>query len=288
MGRDEERLYPEIEDRLGPLAEPMAEPRAGDWLAEHPEKGQTFRQYLSASPVRRGGGLDTIHLCLIGEFDEHQTRIIELTREYLCLFFDVPVSIHRRVPLSDIPARARRTHPGWGVKQILTGYILREVLEPDVPDGALAYLALTARDLWPGRGWNFVFGEANLRRRVGVWSIARNGWPGKDARAFRLCLRRTLMIAAHETGHVLTMQHCIAGRCLMNGCNHQAEADRAPLYPCPVCMRKLLWNLQIDPAAWLRRLAAFCSTHGLADGRQFGQAAEMLAPAAGGHNGRVL
>lgn len=47
---------------------------------------------------------------------------------------------------------------------------------------------------------------------------------------FRLCLRRTLMIAAHETGHVLTMQHCIAAQCLMNGVNNQEERDRTPLH----------------------------------------------------------
>lgn len=259
----EERLFAEIEDRLHHLAEPLGEPREGDWLVEHEEKGQTFRQYLSANPVRRDGILNSIHLCLVGEFDETQSQIIDLTREYLGLFFDVPVVIGRRIPLSDIPATARRRHPEWGIKQLLTTFILREVLKPDVPDDALAYLALTARDLWPGRGWNFVFGQANLRRRVGVWSIHRNGWPGKGSEAFRLCLRRTLMIAAHETGHVLTMMHCITHRCLMNGCNSQEERDRTPLHPCPVCLRKLCWNLQVDPVDYLRPLSAFCEGHGL-------------------------
>jgi HSP20 family molecular chaperone IbpA len=61
----------------------------------------------------------------------------------------------------------------------LSTYLLYEVLEPDRPEDALAYLALTASDLWPGEGWNFVFGQANLRRRVGVWSLYRNGDPGE-------------------------------------------------------------------------------------------------------------
>jgi hypothetical protein len=33
------------------------------------------------------------------------------------------------------------------------------------PADALAYLALTASDLWPGEGWNFVFGR-DLPARV--------------------------------------------------------------------------------------------------------------------------
>lgn len=92
---------------------------------------------------------------------------------------------------------------------------------PDRPDDALAYLALTASDLWPGDGWNFVFGQANLRQRVGVWFIYRNGDPAQGEHAFRLCLRRTLAMATHEAGHVLTMKHCIAFACLMHGSNHR-------------------------------------------------------------------
>ena len=143
---------------------------------------------------------------------------------------------------------------------MLTGYILHEVLEPERPADALAYLALTASDLWPGKGWNFVFGEANLRQRTGVWSIYRNGDPGED---FTVCLRRTLGTASHELCHVLTMHHCTAFRCLMNGSNHQEERDARPLHLCPVCLRKLCWNLQVEPVPYLMNLMAFCQQNGL-------------------------
>jgi archaemetzincin len=262
---DDDNLYHEVEDRLRLLSVPLEKPEAGDWLAEHPEPGQTFAEYLAARPVRRGRDLTTIYLCLVGEFDGPQQGVLELTQEYLGLFFDVTVVVRRRVPLADIPARARRTHPDWGDDQILSTYVLRKLLEPDRPDDALAYLALTASDLWPGKGWNFVFGQANLRKRVGVWSIYRNGDPNEGGEAERLCLRRTLMTATHEMGHILTMKHCTAFSCLMNGSNHQAERDRRPLHPCPVCLRKLLWNLQAEPVAYLMRLAEFCEGHRVGD-----------------------
>jgi archaemetzincin len=143
---------------------------------------------------------------------------------------------------------------------VLTGFILHDVLEPERPADALAYLALTASDLWPGEGWNFVFGEANLRQRTGVWSIYRNGDPGED---FTLCLRRTLGTASHELGHVLTIHHCTAFRCLMNGSNHQEERDARPLHLCPVCLRKLCWNLRVDAVPYLTKLKAFCQQNGL-------------------------
>jgi archaemetzincin len=271
-----DHLYPEIEDKLRPLAAPLEEPQVGDWLAEHHEKGQTFRQYLSADPVCRDRERTTIYLCLLGDFSGRQEEILQRTREYLGVFFDVPVEVRRRVPLADIPARARRTHPTWGDEQVLSAYVLHEVLEPDRPDDALAYLALTASDLWPGKGWNFVFGQANLRRRVGVWSIYRNGDPEAGEGAFRLCLQRTLSTASHETGHILTLKHCIVFACLMNGSNHREESDSRPIHLCPVCLRKLLWNLQIEAVPYLKRLGAFCREHELDDAGWYAKAVAAL------------
>jgi hypothetical protein len=144
--------YPELEEKLRPLAEPLLPPRPGDWLAEHDEPGETFAEYLGARPVRKSDRLHTIYLCLVGDFRESQRRVLALTQEYLAVFFDCPVKVQRQVALASIPERARRTHPTWGDLQVLTGYVLHEVLEPERPADALAYLALTASDLWPGRG----------------------------------------------------------------------------------------------------------------------------------------
>jgi archaemetzincin len=265
-------LLADLEALLAPLAQPLGEPQPGDWLAEHPEPGQTFDEYRAARPVRRSHELATLYVCLVGDFDGPQERVLDRTRQYLGLFFDVPVVVRRQVPLADLPARARRKHPEWGDEQVLSTYVLRRLLGPNRPDDALAYLALTAADLWPGEGWNFVFGQANRRRRVGVWSLYRNGDPGTSP-----CLRRTLMTASHETAHILGLKHCTASRCLMNGGNHQEERDHRPLHPCPACLRKLLWNLQAQPAPYLRRLADFCLGHGLEyDASWFAGAAELL------------
>jgi archaemetzincin len=251
--------YLDLERKLRPLADPLPPPRPGDWLAEHAEPGQTFAEYLGAHPVRWSDKLHTIYLCLVGDFTEAQQRILDRTQGYLAVFFDAPVQVNQELSLASIPERARRTHPTWGDQQILTRYLLHKVLKPERPTDALAYLALTSSDLWPGKGWNFVFGQANLRERVGVWSIYRNGDPETD---FQLCLRRTLGTASHETGHILGMRHCIAFSCLMNGSNHQEEKDRRPLHLCPVCLRKLCWNLQVEPVPYLRKLEAFCHRHG--------------------------
>ena len=117
--------------------------------------------------------------------------------------------------------------------------MLDQVLRPRLPADASTYLALTTSDLWPGEGWNFVFGQASLNQRVGVWSIARNGDPHGDEHGLPLCLLRTLKTASHETGHMFSMPHCTLYECNMCGSNHRQEADRRPLWLCPCCLAKL-------------------------------------------------
>jgi archaemetzincin len=59
------------------------------------------------------------------------------------------------------------------------------------------------------------------------------------------------------------MHHCTACRCLMNGSNHQEEWDRRLLHLCPVCLRKLCWNLRVEPVPYLDRLKTPCDRSGL-------------------------
>lgn len=35
-----------------------------------------------------------------------------------------------------------------------------------------------------------------------------------------------------------------------------------PLHLCPVCLRKLCWNLQVEAVPYLMRLEKFCRRHG--------------------------
>lgn len=244
--------------KLFPLHQKKAPPQPGDWLSVHHEPGQTFNEYLSENPSRPTEKLNTIYIQPIADFSTSQDKIVELTAEYISLYFNLPVKILDPLPLSIIPANARRVHPSWGMTQILSSYVLDGVLRPRRPDNALAVLGLTAIDLWPGRGWNFVFGQASLYGRVGVWSIYRNGNPDDSEAMFRLCLIRTIKTAVHEIGHILTMHHCIVYECVMNGSNHREESDRRPLYLCPVCLKKICWNLGIDPLERYKKLESFC------------------------------
>lgn len=255
--------------RLEPLHERLGAPQPGDWLTEHAESGQSFAEYLVCAPNVPTEERDKLYVQPVGDFTATQRQILDKTVEFLGLYFAVPVVVLDDLGLEVIPEKARRTHPSWGMQQILSTYVLNDLLAPRLPDDALASIALTATDLWPGRGWNFVFGQASLRERVGVWSMARNGDPDESDAAFRLCLLRTLKTATHETGHMLSILHCTAYECNMCGSNHREESDRRPVALCPQCVAKVWWGCGADPAQRFRVLEEFCAREGLTDEAEF-------------------
>ena len=258
------RLAGQIE-KLRPMHKKLGRPQPGDWLARPGvnEPGQTFAQYLTCRPVRPVGTRRVLYIQPLGEFSKTQQKIVDLNADFMGRYFNVSVKVSAPLPLGVIPARARRVHPSWGVKQILSTYVLNDVLVPRLPRDAAACIALTASDLWPGEGWNFVFGQASLRQRVGVWSLYRNGDPGRGPTAFRLCLLRTLKTATHETGHMFSMLHCTAYECNMCGSNNRGESDRRPLALCPECLAKTCWATRTDPLDRFRKLLEFATKHGL-------------------------
>lgn len=246
-------------DKIRPLVAKKTPPEAGDWLAQHPERGQTFDQFLTSRPNRPTDRLTTLYLQPIGDFTKAQEPLIKDTQEILRVVFGLPVKVLAPLPDSEIPATARRVHPRWGMSQFLSTYILN-YLKSRRPADAVAVLGLTATDLYPQPSWNFVFGQASLNERVGVWSLARYGDAEKD---YITVLRRTLLVAVHETGHMFSIQHCIASECGMNGSNNLEESDRAPMAFCAECDLKLWWSCRLSPAARYAALADFAKARGL-------------------------
>ena len=156
---------------LRPLCKPVPKPGAADWLANHPEPGQTFEKYLKCDPVTLKGKRHVIYVQPIGSFSPNQRKVLDTTAKYLGVFYHGRVVMQVALSASVVPAEARRLGPAWGNEQILTTFVLNKVLKPRLPQDAAAFLGFTPTDLWPGEGWNFVFGQATLRDRVGVWSL---------------------------------------------------------------------------------------------------------------------
>ena len=243
-------------------------PQPGDWLASQKENGQTFAEYRRVHPQRQPGRR-TLYLQPIGPFSESSERLVEATSALLGVFYDAQV---KRLPVVaglTIPAEARRKNPHTGKEQILSTYVLDKLLIPARPRTPLRCWRITATDLWPGEGWNFVFGQASLTERVGVWSIARYGDPAGRRRGLSDLPAAHAQSGRAQTGHMLGIQHCTAFACGMNGSNGAEEMDRNPLAFCPECSAKILVGLPDRPKDWFTTLEQFADRWDLADEAAF-------------------
>jgi archaemetzincin len=248
--------------RVRPLFKPKSAPQPGDWLAEHKEAGQTYAQFRGATLAPAADRYSTLRVVPIGPLTTGQRQVLDIVVDFLKPFFGLPLVLDPAVPLESIPEDAQRVQYFEGPNQLLTTYLLNSVLMKRRQPQDAAVLGITASDLWPGAGWNFVFGQASLKERVGVWSMARNGDADDRPAMRKICAMRTVMTATHETGHMFGIRHCIAYECGMNGSNHSDERDRQPLEFCPECQPKLWWTLKLDPLARSRALEAVARRHG--------------------------
>jgi archaemetzincin len=223
---------------------------SGDWLESQHEAGQTFDEYIASNPTLPTAERRTIYIQPIGAFTQQQRNAIRLTAEYMRAFYDLPVKLNGDRQIANVPSRLKREIDYPKHQQIHTSYFVDDVLTKIAPKDAAAFIAFTNVDLYPGDTWHFVFGQASLENRVGVWSLYRLSEGGR-------LVDRTLKISMHEVGHMFGMRHCIKYECLMSGTNHLAETDRRPLDNCPECMGKVAWSMNYDPVTRYKSLAAF-------------------------------
>jgi len=245
---------------------PIKPPGLFDWLANFDEPGQRMDQFVGARPNLPDNRRRRIYLMPIGDVDRNGGPGVARLVEFSHAFFGLETAT---LPMLDLrTARImKRRLSRIGSEQILTTDVLA-ILKSRLPDDAYALLGITMVDLYPDEKWNFVFGQASLKDRVGVYSFARydpakNG--GKREDAERVMLRRSCHILAHETGHMFGIAHCIWCQCVMNGSNNLEEFDTQPLHLCPVDLRKLQWSVGFDAADRYRRLLAFYEKTGLTD-----------------------
>ena len=124
-----------------------------------------------------------------------------------------------------------------------------------------------------GEWWNFVFGEASVENRVGVYSFAHFDpafFHEKRTANFRTrILWRSCQTLAHEVSHMFGIEHCIYFHCVMNGSNNMDEADKQPLHLCPVDLRKLHESVGFDVIKRYEMLKKFYSSVGINEEAQW-------------------
>ena len=240
----------------------LGQPKEGDWLYDHKENGQTFLQFVTSKTTKIIDSTSIIYLQPIGKFDSLQSVIIEITKEYLSLFFQRKVEILSNLSDYKIPAYSRRLRED-GHEQILAPYILDSVLNKIKIKNSAALMALSEKDLFPSKDWSFVFGLASYSKRVGVTSIYRLQDKILVSNNFTKCLKRLINISSHEIGHMFSIQHCKTSKCVMNGSNSMYETDLGTNRLCSECQQKLCYSLKYNNEKRLAELQSFFKKYNL-------------------------
>jgi archaemetzincin len=250
---------------------PIPVPKPGDWLAVHEESGQSFDDFVSDRPNRPDKTRNKIYLQPLGDFPKYKIPLIERLQEYAAAYFCLPVEVLPYLNLSEQNITTRINN-FTRKRQILTSDVLA-ILKKNIPVDAFCVLAVTMDDLYPEPSWNFVFGQASLRERVGVYSFARydpafyGEKRGEDYE--KILLQRSCRVLAHETGHMFGLQHCIYFKCVINGSNHLKESDSRPMHLCPVCLHKLQYSIGFDVVGRYVKLFHFYKKVGFDDEAQW-------------------
>lgn len=212
----------------------MGAPRRGEWLHEHPEKGQTFAQF-SATRGKLMKSRMTIYIQPLGNLSDDLASYL---RE-VCLVFFLGTKVAILPPLDLESLGVQRRMNDYGLQ-----YHAEQIIDAlKLPKDALCLIAVSLFDLYPRESWNFVFGLAKGQK--GVFSFARYLDPGvEDLDAL---FHRSAKVMCHEVGHMFGLKHCIYFKCLMNGSNSAEEASKKPVLLCPICLKKLNSVLPFDP-----------------------------------------
>lgn len=245
---------------------PMPMPGPRDWLAKYPEGGQTFAEFLRSEPNRLDDERRLIYLQPIGDFSTEYAPSLDKLREFTEAYFTLETKLLPTLMITadEVTTRLREgtERPQWLASDLL------KILEPQLPPDAYCLVGVTLTDLFSDSTPTYVFGQATIRNRTGVFSFARFDPAFYDdprpADVETLILRRSCHTLAHEICHIFGMQHCVYFSCPVNGSNNLDENDSRPMQLCPVCLRKLHSTIGFDPVERDRGLLAIYQRLGFA------------------------
>jgi len=274
---DEQLLIQRTYETILPLDEKgfqrLPPPKPGEWLAHYREEPQSLERYKMRATIRPSPDRRTIVLQPLGTFDNEGTQILQLMKEYAEIFFQLPARVEPALAWDESIPKLTRQLPvsrrvGRYSKQYDGETIMDSFLKQRVPTDAAVYLGITLEDLCTS-DTNYVFGVASFKDRVGIYSLARYfpefwGLPRVEDSTTK-ALRRACKVLNHETGHMFGVSHCVFFRCSMNGSNTLEETDRAPAHFCPLCQRKLMWNIGYNPLKRFKELQTFYAKNKLDD-----------------------
>jgi archaemetzincin len=241
----------------------MSKPKPGEWLSEHKEYGQTFVSFVEEKWNNPDKNRNIIYIQPIGKFKKGISPSISMLKEFCEIYFSLKVRVlHEKQIDRSIKTRIN----SHSKKTQINADDILIFLKKEIPKDAYCIIAVTIIDLYPGPSWNFVFGYASLKERVGVFSFARyhptfHNEKVKEDSEKRMNIR-SLKVLTHEISHMFGLGHCIFYDCNINGSNNLKESDSKPVNLCPVCLRKLQYSTKFNVIERYKKLENFYKKFG--------------------------
>merc|ERR1712025_1543972 len=125
-------------------------------------------------------------------------------------------------------------------------------------------------DIYNRDDWNFVFGLADLRSSVGVFSFARydqcffNSFIDDDKLEYNYdeLLYAACKVMSHEILHMFSMKHCIFYEYNINGSMSAQESAGRTARLCPICLKKMQFNHNFNMLDRYKALKKVCENEG--------------------------
>jgi len=192
------------------------------------------------------------------------TFVANLKRVTEAFYFGMKVKIRPLIDVGKLDVESRTNEHTRKVQYHAKNILI--ALQGKVPKDAYCMIGICTTDLYPKEEWNYVFGLASLKDRIGVFSFARydeNFFSDSGKVTDPLVLfYRSCKVMLHEIGHMFGIRHCIYFDCCMNGSNHLEENEKRTFDMCPCCIRKLQHNINFPFLERFEALAQVCSEFG--------------------------
>jgi len=243
-------------------------PKAREFLFIFGKHPLTFEQYVASKPPRPTRSRHTLYLCIVGPADGEMQRVLKMGAPFLEAYYALPVKMLPPVPLKNV-ATHHFKEEGYDDVRYNANEVIERVLTPIVPKDALMLLGCIRPHLYYETSG--VYSGIQMQAYPGVGVVAI-GWlldsPARVAPGHRrdaIVLKRCFHNLTATTAWTLGSSHCDKYYCGMNLGYGPEELDALPLQMCPECLKKMRWNLGIDPAAHCEAIGRMCARAGLND-----------------------
>ncbi|CAJ1340443.1 unnamed protein product [Effrenium voratum] len=257
---------------LSPIYMPILPPLPDTWMFTAQEEAQSFKDYVLEQPPGPTRLLHRVYLLPLSEANPtpHASRLrgtlpdLRMFAHFIEAWFDLPCKVLPYDGLLFGRGIASRSNGHGGDLQYHAKDSLRQ-LRIRLPSDGFCILGITMEDLFDS-SHSFVHSSLSVQDRAGIFSFCRldpawyrvschmdfdvmkvvEDYP-KERREGDLetLLRRGHQIVSHDLGHFFGLKRCQFFLCRMQGSAglHESDTNQDKVDLCPVCLRKLSWNL---------------------------------------------